>query len=685
MLLNRFAVERSTVIHAPEPFVISQPKCRMVNECRRDTVNRPLQRCVLFLSTMSVVVITLHDAFGQENATQRDSTWISALDQTRVKRIGQWQETRFRYAAASHLLTNSDGAALECRFRGSGIVMRLGNHAVPAYGVPNLGSIAVMIDGQDRHTFAPRATPREAVIARGLDDGDHVLRVEHLAEAGGTGGRIEGFYVLDKPTGDLQFIVSGEENAFLVDARAVLRQGDRIIRSALVRNWLTGQCSLAGLPPGDGYSLELSAIGWNPTRIDNISVEANKSSTIGPIFLHRDEATRIVRFRFPALNRPAIRRPGQTFRARFLGFEATIDEVQLRRTVGPAVISRQIEFEEDKAAAYYYDREIITKLPHDMPPGVYDLSIKVTGGHRTGFCLSPCSVHVVPEFPVDPVLVTFGHLDTSGQYQAEYLERLVSMINLIAPDIVLNSNAVNPAYISGALSRLDMPYVINFGNHQFHGHEKWYGDPVGLVDFGPDLCVLNFGHPWHVDRSRADSLLVSRADWRHKIINAFEANAPTAWLDKHKVCMIHDAHGIGKKVTDMGATPTRRIGKVNAVSFHVVRFKDGRVASCTYNGHETAPIPFGREQKPPLRVRFSPANDGNHRDVTATVTNEYAEDFPECRLTFVMPHGDYVVDRGRIESSITSDDKKYTAVSVRTDIPAEGTVVVRLQPAPKPR
>jgi len=633
---------------------------------------------------MLITATMFQDTFGQENATRADSTWVLALDETRVKRLGRWQETRFRYAAASHLLTNSDGAALEHRFRGSGIVMRLGNHAVPAYGLPSLGSIAVMIDGQSIQRFAPRASPREVVIARGLDAGEHVLRVEHCAEAGGTGCRIEGFYVLDKSTGDLQSIVSGEENAFLVDARAVLRQGDRIIRNVLVRNGLTGQCSLAGLPPGEGYSLELSAIGWNPVRMDNISVEANKSSTIAPIYLHRDEATRIVRFRFPALNRPAIRKPGRTFRARFLGFEATIDEVQLRRTVDAAVISRQIDFEEDETAAYYYDREIAATLPHDMPPGLYDLSVKVTGGRRTGFCLSPCSVHVVQEFPVDPVLVTFGHLDTSGQYQAEYLERLVSMINLIAPDIVLNSNAVNPAYISGALSKLEVPYVINFGNHQFHGHEKWYGDPVGLVDFGPDLCVLNFGHPWHVDRSKADSLLVSREDCRHKIINAFENNAPIAWLDNHKVCMIHDAHGTGKKVMNMGATPTRRIGKVNAVSFRVVRFKDGRVASCTYNGHETAPIPFGREQEPPLRVRYSPAADGNHREVTATVTNEYVENFPQCRLTFVMPHGDYVVDHGRIESSITSDDRKYTVVSVRTDVPAEGTVAVRMHEIPDP-
>ena len=150
----------------------------------------------------------------------------------------------------------------------------------------------------------------------------------------------------------------------------------------------------------------------------------------------------------------AIRQPGGTFRARFLGFDTVINEVRLTRRVGPAVISRKLSFKEDVAAKHYYDREIIATLPADMPPGAYDLSVQVTGGRRTGICRSPRSVHVVRHWPKDPVLVTFGHLDTSAQYQAEYLERLADMANLIAPDLVLNSNAVNPAYISGALARL---------------------------------------------------------------------------------------------------------------------------------------------------------------------------------------------------------------------------------------
>lgn len=607
--------------------------------------------------------------------------WLSALEQNIVKRDGDWSESRFRFAAASHLHTVHDGAALELDFEGTAIAVRLGPHNVSAYGPVSAGSLLVTIDGASRRQLSPLDAPREIVLARNLARGQHRLRFEHSGRDRMTGCRVEGFRVWSAPCGELQFTVNGEQNAYLVDVRTVLRRGDQIVRTTLSRNWLNGKCSLTGITPGNDYSLEIQAIGWQTARVDGISIQAGRPTRLSPVYLHRDDATIIHRFRFPALNRPAIRRPGEQFRARFLGFDASIDEIHLTRRVGPAVISRILDFNEDESAAYYYDREVIARLPEDVPPGAYDLTVNVTGGRRTGVCRSPRSVHVVNEYPTNPVFVTFGHLDTSAQYQAEYLKRLVTLTNLIAPDMVLNSNAVNPGYISGAMSFLDMPYMINFGNHQFPGHEAWYGNPVNIVDFGPDLSVLNFGHPWHDDRSQADSLLAARGQVSTKIINAFESNAPLSLLDSHSIRMIHDAHGIGKKVMDMGATPTRRIGKTNSESLRVVRFRNGRVESCTYNRHDTAPYPFGREQTPPLRVVFSPGNDGSQRDVTATVTNDYLEAFPRGRLTFVMPAGDYKTSHGRIESALLSDDRKYTVVTVRVDIPSRQAIRVHVDPS----
>ncbi len=605
-----------------------------------------------------------------------------ASDTSHVSRSGDWRENRFRYAANASLQTAEDKAALNFTFNGTGAALRLGGHNVPAYGKPNLGSLLVTVDEGKQRMFQPRSLPREIVLADSLSPGTHEVRIEHRSDTGLSGTRIESFAAWNDACGSLRFHVSGEENAHLVDCRAILRRGPTVVRDALVRNWMTGQCSLAGLPPGDEYSLEVIATGWQTTRSETFNIEAGERTELSPIYLLREASTVIQRFRFPRLNQPAIRKPGKSFRARFLGFDATIDEVKLTRQVGSVIISRTAEFQEDESAAYYYDREIVVSLPDDMPAGTYDLAVQVTGGSRTGFCRSPRSVHVVTEYPTDPVFVTFGHLDTSAQYQAEYLQRLVTMINLLGPDMVLCSNACNPAYVSGALAGLDMPCVIHFGNHQFPGHEAWYGDPVGLIDCGPHVSILNFGHPWHTDKSRAEALLASRSNTAIRVINAFEANAPLDLLDRHQVHMIHDAHGIGKRVMDRGATPTRRIGKTNAESFRVVRFRDNKVESCTYKGHESAPIPFGRESVAPLRVSFRHSNDGTHQGNTATVTNQLADAYSNGRVTFVVPQGDYRITGARLESRILSDDGRFHVINVRVDIPADDSIDVVVEPLP---
>ena len=605
---------------------------------------------------------------------------VSALNKERLKRSGGWHESRFRFAKNSALQTTENGASVSFVFQGTGAALRLGGHNVPAYGAPNLGTLAVTIDDADEQILVPHSLPREIVVADGLSARTHTVRIEHRSDGDLSGCRIESLHTWNDTRGELQFYVSADKNSHLVDCRAILRRGDAVVRNTLVRNCLTGQCSLTGLPPGDDYSLEVRATGWQTAHVKNISVVAHGATRLNSVYLRRDAATVTSRFRFPGMNQPAICEPGRTFRARFLGFNASIDQVTLSQTVGPAVISRIVPFEEDTTAAYYYDREIVISLPDDMSAGAYDLSVNVTGGGRTGVCRSPRSVHVVKEFPRDPVFITFGHLDTSGQYQAEYLQRLVTAINLLAPDMVLCSNACNPAYVSGALAGLDMPYIINFGNHQFSGHESWYGDPVGLTDFGPHVSVLNFGYPWHTDTSKAEALLASRPDTAVRVINAFEANAPISFLDRHQVRMIHDAHGIGKKVTNFGTTPTRRVGKTNSESFRVVRFRDNQVESCTYNEHETSPIPFPRETEVPLSVSYDRPNDGTEFSYTATVTNHLLQPFPNGRVRFVVPSGKYAVAGGRPESEMLSDDGRFHVLTVRVDIPPNQSATVTVRP-----
>ena len=624
------------------------------------------------LATAATAATGFPSAASASPASADGKGWVSALDSLRVQRSGTWGEDRFRYARTACLATEEEGAGLTFEFTGSGVALGLGQPGVPAYTrIPELGRLIATVDDGSPRVLYPAEEGREVVLARGLPHGPHRVRVIHQPHAGEVGCRVSGFRVLGEDTGDLSFFLNGQENAFFVDARAVVRRGGEVVRDVLVRNWLTGACRLTGLAAGDGYSLELIALGWEPRRIDGISIREDDETRLPPVYLPRQPRTAARGVRFPALGYPAIRKPGESFRARIESYGTPVDEVRLWRQVGPATISRALPFEEDPEAAYYYDREYTLTLPPDMPPGLYDLWVWLAGRWERR---SPSSVYVVGDYPEDPVFMTFGHLDTQGQYQAEFERRLAQVANLIAPDMVLISNSVNPAYIAGAHQALQVPYAINFGNHQFYGHERWYGDPVGMIDYGPDLCILNFGHAWHVDLSRAEALLASRAETRIKVINAFEPNAPLEFLDRYRVPLIHDGHGPPPKVTSMGSTPTIRAGKVSSESFRVVRFEDGRVASLTYLGDEVAAIPFPREGPSPLEVAWDPANDGTHDRVTATVTNRLQEDFPDGRVTYVLPAGEYSVEGGRLETAVTDDDGRYTVLTARVDFPAEGTV-----------
>ena len=200
-----------------------------------------------------------------------------------------------------------------------------------------------------------------------------------------------------------------------------------------------------------------------------------------------------------------------------------------------------------------------------------------------------------------------------------------------------------------------------------------------LIDRGASVV---FGHPWHVDSSKADALLGGRKRTATKsLINAFESNAPRSLLDNHHVGMIRDARGTEKKVMDMAAAATRRVGKTNSNGFRVVRFTNDRVQSCTYNGHETAPYPFSRGQTPPLRAVDSPENGGRQAKIMTTVTNDYVEGFPRDRLMFVLTAGNHRTNHGTIKSTVLSDDRKYTVVTVHLDISGRREFRVRVESA----
>jgi hypothetical protein len=616
---------------------------------------------------------------ASDRAGPSAAVWLPAIDSTKVRTSGTWEATAFRHKAVEHLWTEEPSATVEVNFRGSGLVLKLGGHAVPAYGEPNLGNLEVSVDGMTLPTLYPLSLPREIVLARDLEFGDHHAWLRHRPTVLGAGCRLEGFYALTAANGDLAFELNGEDNSHFGDARAVLTRDGKLIRAALVRNWLNGHCRVAGLPPATGYTLRIQASGWEPHVQSDIQVFAGREETLPPVFLKRNRRTRPDGVRFPTMGYPTVLMPGSDLRSRLVLYQNRLESVKLVRHFGPATITRELVPQEDVSAAFYYDHEFRTAVPQDTPPGLYDLVASVRDADGRSLLLtSPRSVHVVSSYPREPVLMTFGHLDTWGEHQAEYLHQVAHMANLLAPDMVLISNEVNPAYVSGALQDMSVPYAVTFGNHQFAGHQKWFGDAVGAIDFGNAFCVVNVGCYWHEDITRPLALLDARKDTRIRIINALEHNAPVReLLDRHAVSMIHDAHGPGPKVMEIGTTPTVRVGKVDSESFLMVRFQGGQVDRATYLGSEIDPIPFARNQPPPARIEYSPANDGRHGTVTATATNDLDEHFPNCRAVLVMPAATaFTCVNCTLEQLTMTDDHGLVLVTVRFDLPARDTLTL---------
>ena len=64
-----------------------------------------------------------------------------------------------------------------------------------------------------------------------------------------------------------------------------------------------------------------------------------------------------------------------------------------------------------------------------------------------------------------------------------------------------------------------------------------------------------------------------------------------------------------------------------------------------------------------------------------TISNRLKDDFPNGRVTFVVPSGKYTVTNARIESSTPGDDGRHVVLVARVDIPANGQVQVTIKPA----
>ncbi|TVS20443.1 MAG: hypothetical protein EA424_03940 [Planctomycetaceae bacterium] len=669
-------------------------------------------------------------------------TVIGVADDPDARITGAWDEHIFRqsFPARRHLHTEEDGAAIERVFDTPGLVLVLETHRPYVYsGNLNNGLLEIAIDGEVTQVIQPLTEANEIVLYRGRAPEPRDVRVRHLdAPNGGRGARIIGFRQLDEPSADLAFFLTAEAGDLLVDARITVKDGGDILRSVVQRNWMSGMIRLAGLPPGEGYMLRIEALGWETVTLPLPPLHANSERLLTPIHLPLDAELLTQGFQRPRLGYPAVKRPGDELEVRFAPHEhgEYVDILELRwdQRVGKA--RRSVTLWEGPETAPAEGFRMTIALPDAPLDGMGDLVADVRGPQGVFTWRAPQGLHMRERFPEQPVFLVCGHLDTWGHYQGEYLAVLAELANLIEPDAVLISNEVHPAYTAGGFKKLHVPHLVNIGNHSFgyeespsyldadgarrpgpafplslslgqveqgYAHrephyawrhaanrvfDRWYGDPMGVFEIGPDIAVLNYGWSWEptynqeaIDAAR--DLFAPYRNRRIRVLNAYESEPPREFLEHFGFALVHSAHA-WPRARNMHADDPRQvrghhfsiddgamtfIGKRTSDTFWVVRFADDRVASMTYAGHDTQPWPLDRHGVAPLRVQFDDdvAASGLHR---ARLINEYRESFDACRIDWVLPQGRYEVRGGTVHHSWNSDDGEWTVLTVRTGAPA---------------
>lgn len=618
-------------------------------------MSNKINKASMILTTVLCFLIT-QTGYTQQNYFSED--FILAVD-SEVQSNGSWtKDVSNRLSYPEHLYTDNNGASLEVQFQGTGIVFVLEAHNNSSYswGEQGAGSGTVegFVDGNKQIDVQINNSAREITMARNLSNGSHTARIVF----NGSGRcRVLGFRVLQGPTGDIEMTLPDVTSDNMIDVRAIVYKEGEEIRNTLNRNWISGATALGGLPVGE-HDLEIRAFGW-VTHRQKINIEDGVKTNLGAIELKRDPATVRNGFEFPVIGNQAIIKMGESFTVD--GPTSGVTTAKLRGRHGPAVFSQD--------AAFSGSTVTVSGI---TPPGLYDLILTTSTGEER---IAPSSVYVVKDYPTDPSFMGWGHLNVWGQFRTEFLHRVVEMVNLVGPDMVLISNAVNGTYISGAMSDVFCPYIINFGNHQFDGHEKIFGPDVEFLTYGPDIQILNLNGEWSGSlTSQAESIFEAQPPAPIRIINSFEGNAPCGLLDGYNINFLHFAHGSASK-DGTRCNSTYTSGKF----FRYVVFNNNQADMVPGSHINTDGL---REPEIPLNAVYAPANDGTNSNVTAEVTNDYVP-VPNGRLVFLMPAGSYSTDEGTIESEVTSDDRKYTVVTVRTPFPLnqKTTVVVTQESA----
>lgn len=352
------------------------------------------------------------------------------------------------------------------------------------------------------------------------------------------------------------------------------------------------------------------------------------------------------------------------------------------------------QFYDKRLARNPFTRDV---LLWGLVPGNYDIILEALGWqsivHKNLVVKEGCTVNLPDSFllaektqrlPMPAKskrstffrIVKFGHLDTWTQRNAEYLATLVDLTNLYDPDLLLISNEANWQYVSGALNRLKMPYMITSGNHGLPGFASYFGEKLKKIDIGP-ITIVVYNAPWIGPVPEIETAFQSSPNTKFRILQGVESDIDQKWAKCLNLNMYVCAHAFKKSHAE--SAPWLHLGKefqvvdIDLKNYHIDVIKAPHTGLSSRDKY-----PISREY-PIEPVVYSPANNGKHRNVKAKVVNPMLSNIRDLQLWFTMPNGKYTVSKGHIHSISEVPEQNYSKVEVRFDILASSTVEIEVR------
>lgn len=109
------------------------------------------------------------------------------------------------------------------------------------------------------------------------------------------------------------------------------------------------------------------------------------------------------------------------------------------------------------------------------------------------------------------------------------------------------------------------------------------------------------------------------------------------------------------------------------------------IAAEVKTNDEVSVLHIPRTGPSPLRVTFASPNDGSAGELTATLTNDFATEFPHARIRFVLRRGSYQVEGASILQAFNSDDGTRTVLDLDVRIAGKSAVNVHARATRKGR